>query len=147
MQPRCSLSADEIALSSIDLWTGPHEEREGAFTLLRRERPISFHEEFEPPPEMPLPRGPGYWSVTRHADVITASRRSDVFCSGKGIQIPDLPRYKVLGGTLNVEKTSGTRPGIDGDLAIHGTITLVVETALGEELLRGTFFIHGVTWG
>jgi cytochrome P450 len=52
---------------------------------------MSFHQEFEPPPNVPLPRGPGYWSVTRHADVLTASRRSDVFCSGKGVQIPDLP--------------------------------------------------------
>ncbi len=52
---------------------------------------MSFHQEFEPPPEVPLPRGPGYWAVTRHADVVDASRRSDVFCSGKGVQIPDLP--------------------------------------------------------
>ena len=29
--------------------------------------------------------------MTRHADVLTASRRSDLFCSGKGMQIPDLP--------------------------------------------------------
>jgi cytochrome P450 len=52
---------------------------------------MSFHEEFEPPPEVPLPKGPGYWSVVCHADVLTASRRSDIFCSGKGTQIPDLP--------------------------------------------------------
>lgn len=63
------------------------------------------------------------------------------------IQLPDLPRYEVIGGTLNVEKTSGTSAGVDGDLAIHGTITLKVKTALGEETLQGTFFIHGVTWG
>ena len=69
----------------------PQEEREGAFALLRRERPMSFHDEFEPPPEIPLPKGPGYWAVTRHADVLLASRSSDIFCSGKGIQIPDLP--------------------------------------------------------
>ena len=29
--------------------------------------------------------------MTSHADVLTASRRSDLFCSGKGVQIPDLP--------------------------------------------------------
>ncbi len=29
--------------------------------------------------------------MTRHADVVAASRRADLFCSGKGMSIPDLP--------------------------------------------------------
>jgi cytochrome P450 len=91
MVPRLPDSVDDIRLDTLEFWTAPAEEREGAFTLLRRERPMSVHQEFEPPPEVPLPRGPGYWAVTRHADVVDASRRSDVFCSGKGVQIPDLP--------------------------------------------------------
>ncbi len=90
-EPKLPASVDDIQLDRPEFWDAPAEEREGAFALLRRERPISFTEEFEPPPEMPLPKGPGYWSVTRHADVIEASRRSDVFCSGQGTQIPDLP--------------------------------------------------------
>jgi len=90
-QPRLPNRIEDVRLDTIEFWMIPPEEREGAFALLRRERPISFHQEFEPPPELPLPRGPGYWAVTRHADVVTASRRSDLFCSGKGIQIPDLP--------------------------------------------------------
>ena len=90
-EPKLPASVDDIHFDRIEFWEAPAEEREGAFALLRRERPISFTEEFEPPPEMPLPKGPGYWSVTRHADVIDASRRNDVFCSGQGIQIPDLP--------------------------------------------------------
>lgn len=90
-EPKLPASVDEIHFDRLEFWTAPDEEREGAFALLRRERPMSFHQEFEPPPEVPLPRGPGYWAVTRHADVITASRRADLFCSGKGIQIPDLP--------------------------------------------------------
>jgi cytochrome P450 len=90
-QPVLPTSVDDVRLDELEFWDSPDEEREGAFALLRRERPMSFHEEFELPPEIPLPRGPGYWAVTRHADVIEASRRSDLFCSGKGIQIPDLP--------------------------------------------------------
>ena len=90
-QPKLPASVDEIHFEDPLFWSRPTEEREGAFLLLRRERPMCFHEEFDPPPEIPLPRGPGYWSVTRHADVVTASRRSDLFCSGKGVQIPDLP--------------------------------------------------------
>ena len=91
LEPKLPASADDVDLSQIEFWVLPIEEREGAFALLRRERPVSFHEEFDPPPELPLPKGPGYWSLTRHADVVDASRRSDVFCSGRGTSIPDLP--------------------------------------------------------
>jgi cytochrome P450 len=91
LEPKLPASVDDVDLSQIEFWMAPIEEREGAFALLRRERPVAFHEEFDPPPELPLPKGPGYWSLTRHADVVDASRRSDVFCSGQGINIPDLP--------------------------------------------------------
>ncbi len=90
-EPKLPASVDDIHLDDLEFWTAPIEEREGAFLLLRREQPMSFQQEFEPPPEIPLPKGPGYWAVTRHADVATASRRADLFCSGKGTQIPDLP--------------------------------------------------------
>jgi cytochrome P450 len=91
LEPKLPASVDDVDLSQIEFWMLPIEEREGAFALLRREKPVAFHEEFDPPPELPLPKGPGYWSLTRHADVVDASRRSDVFCSGQGINIPDLP--------------------------------------------------------
>ena len=91
LQPKLPASVDDIHFDDPLFWSQPLQDREGAFLLLRRERPMSFHKEFEPPPDFPLPRGPGYWSVTRHADVVTASRRSDLFCSGKGTNIPDLP--------------------------------------------------------
>ena len=90
-EPRFPESVDAIDLSDPEFWMAPSEDREGAFALLRRERPVAFHKEFDPPPEMPLPRGPGYWSITRHADVLFASRHAEIFCSGKGITIPDLP--------------------------------------------------------
>ncbi|MEX2207702.1 MAG: cytochrome P450 [Myxococcota bacterium] len=90
-QPKLPSSIADIHFDDPAFWSLPIEQREGAFALLRREQPMSFHQEFVPPPDIPLPRGPGYWSVTRHADVLTASRRSDLFCSGKGVQIPDLP--------------------------------------------------------
>jgi methyl-branched lipid omega-hydroxylase len=90
-EPKVPASLDAIRFDDPAFWSLPIEEREGAFQLLRREQPMSFHKEFEPPPNIPLPRGPGYWSVTRHADVVQASRRSDLFCSGKGVNIADLP--------------------------------------------------------
>jgi cytochrome P450 len=93
MIPDSVLSLDEIDLSDLEFWARPWSEREGAFALLRRERPLAHFEE----PDMgtsPLapPRGPGYWAVTRHADVAEISRRPEIFCSGQGaVSIFDLP--------------------------------------------------------
>jgi cytochrome P450 len=105
VEPKLPASVDDFDLSTPEFWMVPPEEREGAFALLRREAPVSFHAEFDPPPELPLPKGPGYWSLTRHADVVEASRRSDVFCSGRGTNIPDLPAElnEFFGSMINMD--------------------------------------------
>jgi len=90
-QPKLPARVEDIDFADPEFWMAGPEVREGAFALLRRDKPLSFHKEFVPPPNVPLPRGPGYWSVTRHADVLEASRRSDLYCSGQGTQIADLP--------------------------------------------------------
>jgi len=97
--------ADDVDLASFDFWMQPAEVRDAAFAALRREKPVSFHKEFEPPPEVPLPRGPGYWAVTRHADILEASRTPEVFCSGKGSQIGDLPESfnEFFGSMINMD--------------------------------------------
>ena len=58
MQPRCALSVDEIRLGAPAFWKLSLEEREGAFLTLRRERPVSFHDQLDPR----LPSGPGFWA-------------------------------------------------------------------------------------
>ena len=45
-EPKLPASVDDIHLDQIEFWNAPAEEREGAFELLRRERPIAFTEEF-----------------------------------------------------------------------------------------------------
>src|SRR5262247_3033104 len=89
MQPVSRLSIAEIHLGDVAFWERPIEEREGAFVTLRRERPVSFHEE----PEVPmLGKGPGFWAVTRHADILEVSRNPDVYSSGRrGVNIIDQP--------------------------------------------------------
>lgn len=90
MEPRAVLSVDEIDLSDPLFWVRPWEEREGAFQTLRRERPMSFYE--EPDTRGLVPPGPGYWAVTKHADILRASREPQLFCSSKGAtSIPDMP--------------------------------------------------------
>ena len=78
-----------INLSDEEFWAKPQEERYAAFAKLRAEAPLAYFEE----PEMPFfPQGPGYYAVTRHADVEHVSGNADLFCSGKGaISIPDMP--------------------------------------------------------
>jgi hypothetical protein len=67
--------AEDIDLSDLDFWRRPWPEREEAFKVLRRDLPISFHE--EPVIEgtsVDFPKGAGYYALTRHRDVSTASR-------------------------------------------------------------------------
>jgi cytochrome P450 len=103
VEPKEVLSVDEIDLSDLEFWGRPWEEREGAFRTLRRERPVAFYEE----PEIEfLPRGPGYWALTRHADILEASRNPEIFCSGKGATgIPDLPEefLQFFGSFINMD--------------------------------------------
>jgi cytochrome P450 len=83
------ISLDGIDLSDRDFWLRPPAERHAVFDLLRRERPFAFFAE----PEVPmLEPGPGYYAVTRHADLDAISSQPTVFCSGRGaVSITDIP--------------------------------------------------------
>ena len=111
MNPKEVLSVDEIDLGNFDFWVKPIEEREGAFLTLRRERPISFHEEPEPPPEIPIPRGSGFWALVKHADIQHVSRHPELFCSGKGSNIGDLPPpfLEFFGSMINMDDPKHSR--------------------------------------
>jgi cytochrome P450 len=88
------LSLAQIDLSDIEFWARPWEEREEAFALLRRERPLAFFEEPELLGDLAqmLPPGPGYRAVVRHADVAEASRHPEIYRSGQGAtSILDMP--------------------------------------------------------
>ncbi len=93
MIPDSVLTLDEIDLSDLAFWERPPSERDGAFRLLRRERPLAFFDEPDATLDSPLapPRGPGYWAVTRYADIAEISRNPEVYCSGRGaVSIFDL---------------------------------------------------------
>ena len=109
MEPREVLSAEEINLSDPDFWGRPWEEREGAFRTLRRERPVPFFPEFQ---VGAFPAGPGYWSLTRHADILAASHQPDIFSSARGAtSIPDLPEefLQFFGGMINMDDPAHQR--------------------------------------
>jgi len=94
MIPVAALTLDEIDLSDLEFWARPWNEREGAFKLLRDQRPLAFFEEPDATATSPLapPPGPGYRALVRHADVAEVSRHPELYCSGQGaVSILDLP--------------------------------------------------------
>jgi cytochrome P450 len=94
MEPRSVLSIEEIDLSDEAFWARPWEEREGAFLLLRQERPLPFFDEPAISSDLVdlLPKGPGYRALTRHAHITEVSRHPEIYRSGQGAtSILDLP--------------------------------------------------------
>jgi cytochrome P450 len=60
-----------------------------AFRLLRAEAPVFWHKE---------PKGPGFWVVSKYADVVTVSKDPATFSSArKGTQIMDPPEEDLVG--------------------------------------------------
>lgn len=103
-------------MSDIDLtpfadmayWSHGSAPRAEMFRYLRDEAPVTFMEE----PEIEgFVKGPGFWSVTRHADVVHVSRHADLFCSGEGTNIPDLPQEinEFMGSMINMDAPRHTR--------------------------------------
>lgn len=72
--------APEIDLIDPDSYARagpPHDQ----FAWLREHDPVHWH------PEGPRTGGPGFWAVTRHADVAHVSRRPDLFSSARRLVI------------------------------------------------------------
>lgn len=114
MEPRHALALSEIDLSDMGFWERPWAEREGAFQLLRRERPLAFFDEPEMPGELALsmPRGPGYRAVTRHAHVSEVSRHPEIYLSGQGAtSILDMPEemLEYFGSMINTDNPRHAR--------------------------------------
>ncbi len=68
----------KIDLNDLEVWQKgvPHDE----FAWLRANDPVYFQTE---------PNGPGYWSLTKHEDIVKASKNFHGFSSGKGMHIRD----------------------------------------------------------
>ncbi|MBB6172799.1 cytochrome P450 [Nocardiopsis mwathae] len=94
---------DDIDLSDMGFWSRPSGERHEAFARLRaRPAPVFFTE----PDLGPIPTGPGFYALVRHADVVEASRTPEVFASEpSAISIPDLPEgfNEFFGSMINLD--------------------------------------------
>jgi methyl-branched lipid omega-hydroxylase len=104
---RQTLSVDDIDLSDLEFWAAPWVDREAGFKTLRAKRPIAFFEEAEMPESaIPLPRGPGYYAITRYHDIVEMSRHPELFCSGQsGSTIVDMPQefLEFFGSMINMD--------------------------------------------
>ena len=95
----------EGSLSEPSFWL--RADRDEAFAALRRDQPVSWQNE---PESAWSEAGRGYWAVTRYADVRAVSRAPQLFASGHGTEIFDLPidvarRYS---GMLNMDAPEHT---------------------------------------
>jgi cytochrome P450 len=98
----------DINLGSWNFWALDDDIRDGAFTTLRREAPISFHPAYTVDPAAEVA---GHWAVTRYDDVFYASRHPEIFSSAEGIVIgdqnPDLAEY--FGSMIAMDDPRHTR--------------------------------------
>ena len=77
-------------LSDPEFWAGPRAGRDGAFATLRDLDHLEYFDEWDFV-DSPLPKGPGYFALARYEDVWFASRNPQLFCSGQGTNIGDIP--------------------------------------------------------
>ncbi|WP_423918009.1 cytochrome P450 [Candidatus Poriferisodalis sp.] len=71
-------------------WTQPADVIDAVIARHHAEAPLDWFEEPDYDDEVVKP-GPGYWCVTRHADVAAVSRNTEVFSSAAGITLLDAP--------------------------------------------------------
>jgi cytochrome P450 len=85
----------ELDLAARSFWEQDFEQRDKAFARLRNERPISYSRPYESTLLPPDENTPGFWSVTKHEDCRYVSRNAQLFCSGKGVLMEDMPEIVI----------------------------------------------------
>lgn len=80
----------EVEISSKAFWDQTSEERERTFKLLRETDPVSWQRPVEDA-VTPDPDDPGYWAVTKQADIVRVSKDNETFISGQGVLFDLLP--------------------------------------------------------
>jgi cytochrome P450 len=107
------LAVDDIHLETIDVWLRP--DLEGIFRKLRDERPVAWQDEPEiidpETGEQRMEAGPGFWAITRYADVMQVSRDPDTFRSEPSTTIRDIPPEiaEWLGSMINMDAPKHTK--------------------------------------
>jgi cytochrome P450 len=117
---------DEVDVSTLAFWELGAEERDARLAILREKRPVSWQRPAEGMATLPGREDPGYWAVTRHADVVTVSRDPETYCSAKGFQIEDVPE--------EILEAAGSFLGMDHPR--HTKLRRLVSTAFSPRRVR-----------
>jgi cytochrome P450 len=86
-----TVSAEEINPIVPAFWVRPAEEIEADLAALRSLPNLPFRPEPPVPEGTPIVRGPGYWAITRHADILEVSKHPHIFSSASGITVLSSP--------------------------------------------------------
>lgn len=86
--PRPPYHPDSI--SEISFWSTTAEDREVTFKKLRADAPISWHKPIQG--GLMMPENDGVWVVTSHELISHVSKNPQIFCSGEGFQMEEVPQ-------------------------------------------------------
>ncbi len=128
MQRPTPVPLDQVDLADLDTFV--RNEAWGQFETLREQDPVSWNPEAAP--------GSGFWSVTRHADIISVDRDSETFTSEHYVNMEEVDDdLKDL--RRSILETDGVR---------HRALRKLLQRDFGgRTLLKFEDFLRGLTWG
>jgi cytochrome P450 len=77
-----------IDITSHDFWSQPFAVRDDTFAQLRAGEGLTWHRSF---PSMFPMEEPGYWALTRRADIAYVSQHPELFTSAQGVALDPMP--------------------------------------------------------
>ena len=77
-----------VDITSEDFWSRPFGERDASFARLRGAEGLSWH---PPLPSMFPMEEPGFWALTRRADIAYVSQHPELFTSAQGVALNPMP--------------------------------------------------------
>ena len=119
---------DQVDLSDLDAFA--RNEGWGQFDVLRREAPVHWNPE-------PAP-GSGFWSVTRHDDIVAVDRDAETFTSSQYVNMEE----------VDDDLKDLRRSILETDGARHRALRKLLQRDFGARtLVRFEDFLRGLTWG
>ena len=77
-----------VDITSHDFWSQPFSVRDKSFAQFRGGDGLSWHRPF---PSMFPMEEPGYWALTRRADIAFVSQHPELFTSAQGVALDPMP--------------------------------------------------------
>ncbi|OUU99759.1 MAG: cytochrome P450 [Acidimicrobiaceae bacterium TMED77] len=89
--PVATIEIQQPNILNAEFWVRPQNLIEKELASYRSDHPVCFVPEPQMPAGSPIPQGPGSWVLTKHEDILHASRNPEIFSSAQGITILDSP--------------------------------------------------------